>query len=77
MAPNYQGDRDAIRGFLRSFKGQVVELILYKLGEGDFQAELSRVRAMNPQDVFVFAPGATRRPFHHWPLHVNGGRFMP
>jgi branched-chain amino acid transport system substrate-binding protein len=58
MAPNYQGGHDSIRGFLRNYKGKVLEQIMFKLGESDFQAELAKVRAVKPEGVFVFAPGA-------------------
>jgi branched-chain amino acid transport system substrate-binding protein len=58
MAPNYQAGKDSLAGFSRFYKGKVAETIMYKLGETDFQADLSRVRAVKPEAVFVFAPGA-------------------
>ncbi len=58
MAPNYQAGKDSLAGFSRFYKGKIVETILYKLGETDFQADLGKVRALKPEGVFVFAPGA-------------------
>jgi len=58
MAPNYQAGKDSIAGFSRFYKGKIVETIYYKLGETDFQADLAKVRALKPEAVFAFAPGA-------------------
>ncbi len=59
MAPNYQAGRDIIAGLLRTLKGaNVLGQTLFKLGESDFQADISRIRASKPAALFVFAPGA-------------------
>jgi branched-chain amino acid transport system substrate-binding protein len=58
LAPNYQAGKDSISGFSRFYKGKIIETIYYKLGESDFQADLAKVRALKPEAVFVFAPGA-------------------
>ena len=59
MAPNYQGGKDLVSGVTRTLKGvKIVETNMFKLGESDFQAEISKVRAVKPEAVFVFAPGA-------------------
>jgi branched-chain amino acid transport system substrate-binding protein len=58
MAPNYQAGKDHVTGFARGYKGKIVDQILFKLGEGDFQAEISKIRALAPQAVYIFAPGA-------------------
>ncbi len=58
LAPNYQAGKDSIAGFSRFYKGKIIETIYYKLGETDFQADLGKVRALKPDAVFVFAPGA-------------------
>ena len=57
LAPNYQAGKDMIAGFQRVFKGKLIDQLLFKLGETDFQAEISKVKAEKPQAVFVFAPG--------------------
>lgn len=59
MAPNYQAGKDNVNGFTRTYKGgKVVETILFKVGETDFQADLAKVRAVKPQALYIFAPGA-------------------
>jgi branched-chain amino acid transport system substrate-binding protein len=59
MAPNYQGGKDLVSGVTRTLQGvKIVETNMFKLGETDFQAEISKVRAAKPAAVFVFAPGA-------------------
>jgi branched-chain amino acid transport system substrate-binding protein len=59
MAPNYQSGKDNIAGFTRTFKGgKIVEQILFKFGETDFQADLAKVQAAKPDAIFIFAPGA-------------------
>jgi branched-chain amino acid transport system substrate-binding protein len=58
LAPNYQAGKDNVAGFQRTYKGTVAGQILFKLGETDFQADFSKVRAAAPEAVFVFAPGA-------------------
>jgi branched-chain amino acid transport system substrate-binding protein len=60
LAPNYQGGKDLISGAKRGMGGKVkiLDTLLFKLGTSDFQAEISKVRAIKPQAIFVFAPGA-------------------
>jgi branched-chain amino acid transport system substrate-binding protein len=58
MAPNYQAGKDQISGLMRTLKGaKVVGTNYFKLGESDFQADISKVRALKPQALFIFAPG--------------------
>lgn len=58
LVPNYQSGRDYLSGFERVFKGKIVDRLFFKFGESDFQAELSKVRAVKPEAVYLFAPGA-------------------
>jgi len=58
MAPNYQAGKDLLTTFPKVFKGQVVETILFKLGQSDFQADISVVRSKKPESLVIFAPGA-------------------
>ncbi|MFO0988426.1 MAG: ABC transporter substrate-binding protein [Alphaproteobacteria bacterium] len=59
LAPNYQGGRDLVAGLTRTLENvRVVGQDMFKLGETDFQAEISKVRAAKPAAVFVFAPDA-------------------
>jgi branched-chain amino acid transport system substrate-binding protein len=57
MAPNYAAGKDMITGFKRYFKGKIVDEVYTKLGQTDYQAELSQLRAKKPKAVFVFYPG--------------------
>lgn len=57
MAPNYQAGKDMLAGFKRYYKGRVVEENYTKLGQQDYQAEISQLRSKNPKAVFVFYPG--------------------
>ncbi len=57
MAPNYQAGKDMLTGFKRYFKGKVVGEVYTKLGQQDYQTEISQLRAAKPDAVFVFYPG--------------------
>jgi branched-chain amino acid transport system substrate-binding protein len=57
MAPNYAAGKDMVTGFKRYFKGRIVDEVYTKLGQTDYQAEISQLRAANPKAVFVFYPG--------------------
>lgn len=57
MAPAYQAGRDALNGFKRAYKGEVVAEIYTKLDQSDFSVELARIRSLEPEAVFEFLPG--------------------
>jgi len=57
IAPNYQAGKDMVAGFKRYYKGKIVEEIYTKLGQTDYQAELTQLRAKQPKAVFAFFPG--------------------
>ena len=57
VAPNYQAGKDMMSGFKRHYKGEVIAEVYTKLGQSDFQAELSTLRAAKPEATFVFQPG--------------------
>lgn len=57
MAPNYQAGKDMIAGFKRYYKGKILAEVYTKLGQSDFQVELSALRAAKPATTFVFQPG--------------------
>jgi branched-chain amino acid transport system substrate-binding protein len=57
MAPNYQAGKDMVAGFKRYFKGRIVDEVFTRVGQPDYQAELSQMRAKSPKAVFVFYPG--------------------
>ncbi len=59
MAPNYQAGKDLVNGLKRTLKGaKIVDETYFKLGETDYQADISKIRAAKPSALFVFAPGA-------------------
>jgi branched-chain amino acid transport system substrate-binding protein len=57
MSPNYAAGKDMVAGFKRYFKGKIVDEVYTRLGQTDYQAELSQLRSKNPKAVFVFLPG--------------------
>jgi branched-chain amino acid transport system substrate-binding protein len=57
LAPNYVGGQDAATGFKRYYKGKLVDEMYTKLGQLDYAAELSQIRAKQPQALYVFLPG--------------------
>ena len=57
LAPNYVGGHDAANGFKRYYKGKLVDEMYTKLGQLDYAAELSQIRAAKPQALYVFLPG--------------------
>jgi branched-chain amino acid transport system substrate-binding protein len=57
LAPNYVGGQDAASGFKRMYKGKLVEEMYTKLGQLDYSAELSQIRAKQPDALYVFLPG--------------------
>ena len=57
LAPNYQGGKDALSGFKRYFKGDIVDEIYTQLGQTDYAAEIARIRAAKPEMVNHFLPG--------------------
>ncbi|MBA3582686.1 MAG: ABC transporter substrate-binding protein [Gammaproteobacteria bacterium] len=57
MAPNYQAGKDALNGFKRYFKGEIVGEIYTKVNQPDYSAELTELRAAKPEAVYIFYPG--------------------
>ena len=57
MAPNYPAGKDALAGFKRFYKGTVAGEVYTKLGQKDYAAEISALRAAKPDAVFFFLPG--------------------
>jgi branched-chain amino acid transport system substrate-binding protein len=57
MAPNYQAGKDMVAGLKRYYKGRIAEEVYTKMGQQDYQAEISQLRSKNPKAVFAFYPG--------------------
>jgi branched-chain amino acid transport system substrate-binding protein len=57
LAPNYPAGKDALAGFKRYFKGDIVGEIFTRLDQTDFAPEMAQIRAAKPDMVFHFHPG--------------------
>jgi branched-chain amino acid transport system substrate-binding protein len=58
LAPNYAAGKDMAAGLKKTFKGEVVgEEYTRWPGQVDFSTELSKVRSVKPEAVWVFYPG--------------------
>jgi branched-chain amino acid transport system substrate-binding protein len=57
IAPNYPAGKDALTGFKRMYKGDIVAEVYPKLNQLDFSTELAQLRAAKPQTVYAFLPG--------------------
>lgn len=57
IAPNYPAGQDALTGFKRYFKGNVVGEVYTQLGQTDYAAEIAQIRASVADSVFFFLPG--------------------
>ncbi|HEX9396038.1 MAG TPA: ABC transporter substrate-binding protein [Burkholderiales bacterium] len=57
LAPNYVGGKDAATGFKRYYTSKLVDEIYTQLGQLDYAAELSKIRAAKPEAMYVFLPG--------------------
>jgi branched-chain amino acid transport system substrate-binding protein len=57
LAPNYQAGKDALAGFKRFFKGEVIGEIFTRLDQTDYASEMAQIRAARPDVVFQFHPG--------------------
>ena len=56
LAPGYVGGRETLAGFKRTFKGRFEE-IYSRMGQVDYAAEISQIRTLKPDAIFVFLPG--------------------
>lgn len=57
LAPNYQGGKDALTGFKRFFKGEVIDEQYTEVNQPDYSAQIADLQAAKPDAVFVFYPG--------------------
>ncbi len=58
IGPNYQAGKDALAGFKRQFKGEVLQELYTGLDQPDFSAELTQAVAAKPDAIYAFEPGA-------------------
>jgi branched-chain amino acid transport system substrate-binding protein len=57
LVPNYPAGKDAIAGFKRTYKGEIVEESLVPLNTTDFAPEVSKLGASKADALFTFMPG--------------------
>ena len=57
ITPNYQAGKDAMAGFKRSFKGEILGETLVPLGQLDYSGELAQIAAAQPAAIYAFMPG--------------------
>ncbi|MDI9349909.1 MAG: ABC transporter substrate-binding protein [Candidatus Symbiobacter sp.] len=57
LAPNYQGGKDALTGFKRLYKGEVIDEQYTEVNQPDYAAQIADVQAAKPDALFVFYPG--------------------
>ena len=57
ISANYQAGKDMLNGMMRRYKSPAKGKILYKLGNQEWSAELSQIRAAKPGAIYGFLPG--------------------
>jgi branched-chain amino acid transport system substrate-binding protein len=57
LVPNYPAGTDAIAGFKRTYKGEIIEESLLPLNTTDFGPEVSKISASKADALFTFMPG--------------------
>ncbi|SUS07931.1 Extracellular ligand-binding receptor (fragment) [uncultured Defluviicoccus sp.] len=57
LAPNYPGGKDALTGFKRFYKGEIIGEVYTTLGQVDYAAEIANLRAAKPDAAYFFLPG--------------------
>ncbi len=57
IAPNYPAGKDAINGFKRFYKGEIVSETLPAFNQLNFGTEISQLRASKADAVYIFLPG--------------------
>lgn len=57
LAANYQAGKDALTGFKRMYKGEVVQEIYTRLDQTDYATEMAQIRDAKPDAVYQFHPG--------------------
>ncbi len=57
LAPNYQGGKDALEGFKRTYQGTVVDETLSQINQADYSVEISTIMSEQPEAIYTFYPG--------------------
>lgn len=58
IVPNHAAGKDSVRGFKHAYKGNVIGETYVTLNQLDFAAEISKIRAANPDALYAFLPAA-------------------
>src|SRR5260370_29319307 len=58
ISPNYQAGKDMVAGLKRYYNGRIVQEIYTKLGQQDYQAEITQLRSQDPNAPFTLLPSA-------------------
>lgn len=77
IAPNYQAGKDAIQGFKRTYKGQVLDELAPGMAQPDFSAEIAQIAAAKPDAVYAFFPGALAVNFIRQYQQAGLGKTIP
>ncbi|TGG93366.1 ABC transporter substrate-binding protein [Natronospirillum operosum] len=75
LAPNYPAGTDALSGFKRYYDGELANEIYTQLGQEDYAAEISQIRASGADSVFYFLPGGMGISFMN--QYANSGTDIP
>jgi branched-chain amino acid transport system substrate-binding protein len=57
LAPNYQAGREALTGFKRYFKGEILSETYTQVNQPDYSVEITQLQTIKPDAVFIFYPG--------------------
>jgi len=57
MAANYQAGKDALSGFKRFYRGEVIDEVYTQVNQPDYSVEIAQLQMANPDAVYVFYPG--------------------
>ncbi|MHA7879861.1 MAG: ABC transporter substrate-binding protein [Saccharospirillum sp.] len=75
LAPNYPAGTDALTGFKRYYDGELANEVYTRLGQEDYAAEISQIRASGADSVFYFLPGGMGISFMN--QYANSGADLP
>src|SRR5690606_33376586 len=56
MAPNYQAGKDALAGFKRFYKGEVLDEVYTQIGQMDYSVEIAQLQQAQPDAVEFLYP---------------------
>jgi branched-chain amino acid transport system substrate-binding protein len=57
IAANYSAGLEQAAAFRQNFKGQIAQDILVRLNQTDYAVEISEIKALAPDGVYMFLPG--------------------